>query len=84
MPFGELGALQNMSRDWVIDKFQINLTYDTDLERARKLIKKIGQDMAGDPEFAAHIIKPLKIQGVEQFGDFAIQIRMKMTTRPGE
>jgi small-conductance mechanosensitive channel len=24
------------------------------------------------------------MQGVEQFGDFAIQIRCKMTTRPGE
>ena len=23
VPFGELGAVQNMSRDWVIDKFQI-------------------------------------------------------------
>jgi moderate conductance mechanosensitive channel len=84
VPFGELGAVQNMSRDWVIDKFQINLTYDTDLEKARKLIKNIGQDMAADPEFAPHIIEPLKMQGVEQFGDFAIQIRMKMTTRPGE
>ncbi len=84
VPFGELGAVQNMSRDWVIDKFQINVTYDTDLEKARKLIKKIGQDMAAEPEFAANIIEPLKMQGVEQFGDFAIQIRMKMTTRPGE
>jgi small-conductance mechanosensitive channel len=84
VPFGELGAVQNMSRDWVIDKFQINVTYDTDLEKARKLIKKIGQDMAADPEFSANIIEPLKMQGVEQFGDFAIQIRMKMTTRPGE
>jgi moderate conductance mechanosensitive channel len=84
VPFGELGAVQNMSRDWVIDKFQINVTYDTDLEKARKLIKVIGQEMAADPEFAPHIIEPLKMQGVEQFGDFAIQIRMKMTTRPGE
>ena len=24
------------------------------------------------------------MQGVEQFGDFAIQIRMKMMTKPGE
>jgi small-conductance mechanosensitive channel len=24
------------------------------------------------------------MQGVEQFGDFAVQIRMKMKTRPGE
>jgi moderate conductance mechanosensitive channel len=84
VPFGELGAVQNMSRDWVIDKFEISVTYDTDLERARKLIKKIGQDMAEDPEFAPNIIEPLKMQGVEQFGEYAIQIRMKMTTRPGE
>jgi small-conductance mechanosensitive channel len=84
VPFGQLGAVQNMSRDWVIDKFQIGVTYDTDLEKARKLIKQIGQDMAANPEFAANIIEPLKMQGVEQFGDFAIQIRMKMTTRPGE
>jgi small-conductance mechanosensitive channel len=84
VPFGELGAVQNMSRDWVIDKFQIGVTYDTDLEKARKLIKKIGQELAEDPEYAPHIIEPLKMQGVEQFGDFAIQIRLKMTTRPGE
>ncbi|MBQ0821681.1 mechanosensitive ion channel family protein [Microvirga sp. HBU67558] len=84
VPFGVLGAVENMSRDWVIDKFQINVPYDTDLEKARKLIKKIGQDMAADPEYAPNIIEPLKMQGVEQFGDFAIQIRCKMTTRPGE
>ena len=48
VPFGDLGAVQNMSRDWVIDKFQVNVAYDTDLEKARKLIKKIGQDIAAD------------------------------------
>jgi small-conductance mechanosensitive channel len=84
VPFGELGAVENMSRDWVIDKFQIGITYDSDLEKARKIIKGIGQDMASDPEFAPNIIEPLKMQGVEQFGEFAIQIRCKMTTRPGE
>lgn len=84
VPFGELGAVENMSRDWVIDKFQIGITYDSDLETARKLIKKIGQDMAADPEYGPNIIEPLKMQGVEQFGEFAIQIRCKMTTRPGE
>src|SRR3546814_11203772 len=73
-----------MSRDWVIDKLTIGVTYDTDLEKARKLIKQIGQELTGDPELAPHIIEPLKMQGVEQFGDFAIKLRMKMTTKPGE
>ena len=84
VPFGELGAVQNMSRDWVIDKMTIGITYDSNIEKARKLIKAIGQELAADPEFAPHIIEPLKMQGVEEFGDFAIQIRMKMMTRPGE
>ena len=84
VPFGELGAVQNMSRDWVIDKLSIGITYDSDMEKARKLIKKIGQDLAADPEMGPNILEPLKMQGVEEFGDFAIQIRMKMMTRPGE
>ena len=84
VPFGELGAVQNMSRDWVIDKLTVGITYDSNLETARKLIKNIGQQLAADPEMGPNIIEPLKMQGVEQFGDFAIQIRMKMTTRPGE
>ncbi len=84
VPFGELGAVQNMSRDYVIDKLSIGITYDSNLELARKLIKKIGQDLAADEEMGPNILEPLKMQGVEQFGDFAIQIRMKMMTRPGE
>jgi small-conductance mechanosensitive channel len=84
VPFGELGAVQNMSRDWVIDKLTVGVTYDSDLERARKLVKSIGQQLAADPEMGRHILEPLKMQGVEQFGDFAIQLRMKMMTRPGE
>jgi small-conductance mechanosensitive channel len=84
VPFGELGAVQNMSRDWVIDKLSVGITYDSDLEKARKLIKKIGQDLAADPELGSNILEPLKMQGIEQFGDFAIQIQMKMMTRPGE
>ena len=84
VPFGELGAVQNMSRDWVIDKMMIGITYDSNLDTAKKLIKQIGKDLAADPEFKPHILEPLKMQGVEQFGDYAIQIRMKMMTKPGE
>ena len=84
VPFGELGAIENMSRDWVIDKVTVSVTYDTDLDQAKKIIKQVGKDLLADPEFAPHIIETLKMQGVEQFGDFAIQLRMKMMTKPGE
>ncbi|MBB4003093.1 mechanosensitive ion channel domain-containing protein [Aurantimonas endophytica] len=84
VPFGDLGAIQNMSRDWVIDKMVINVTYDSDIDLARKIIKKIGLELAEDPEFAPSIIEPLKMQGVDSFGDYAVVLRMKMMTKPGE
>ncbi|CAN7750650.1 MULTISPECIES: mechanosensitive ion channel family protein [unclassified Ensifer] len=83
VPFGELGAVQNMSRDWVIDKMTLNVTYDSDVDLARRLIKKVGQELAADPEFAADTLQPLKMQGVDSFGDFAIVLRMKLMTKPG-
>ena len=84
MPFGELGAVQNQSRDWVIDKMTIGVTYDTDLDKVRKLIKQVGKELAADPEIAPHLLEPLKMQGVEQMGDYSIQLRLKVMTKPGE
>ena len=49
VPFGILGAVQNQSRDWVVDKISINVPYDTDLEKVRKLVKKIGEDARRRP-----------------------------------
>src|SRR5690606_10523701 len=42
VPFGSLGAVQNMSRDWVIDKFMVRLPFGTDVRLLKKLVKKIG------------------------------------------
>jgi len=59
------------------------VTYDSDLEKARKLIKRIGLELQQDPEFGPNIIEPLKMQGVDELGDYAM-IRAKMMTGPGE
>jgi small-conductance mechanosensitive channel len=84
VPFGSLGAVQNQSRDWVVEKLSIGVTYDTELDKARKIVKKVGQELAAHPELAPAILQPLKMQGVQAFGDYAIQLRMKMMIRPGD
>jgi small-conductance mechanosensitive channel len=76
--------VQNSSRDWVTDKFNITVGFDTDLEQARKIIKKLGIELAADPEYASSVIVPIKMQGVQGFGDYGIDLRLKMTTKPGE
>ncbi len=63
VPFGELGAIQNMSRDWVIDKLTVGVTYDTDLDKVKKIIKQIGKELLEDPEFAPNIIETAEDAG---------------------
>jgi small-conductance mechanosensitive channel len=84
IPFGTLDQITNYSRDWVIDKMTVSVTYGTDLDKVKRVVKEVSKQIMADPELAPNLIEPLKMQGVEQFGDFAIQIRLKMMTQPGE
>lgn len=84
VPFGELGAVQNMSRDWSVIKFNLSVTYDTDLEKLRKVIKRIGAEIAEKPEYKDILLEPLKMKGVSDFGEYAIVVRVGFTTKPGE
>ena len=84
VPFGMLGAVQNLSRDWVIDKITVGVTYDTNLDLVKKVVKQVSKEIMADPALAGAIIEPLKSQGVAAMGDFAIQVRMKFMAKPGE
>ncbi len=83
IPFGEIRFLTNFSRDWVIMKLPLRVTYDTDPERVRKLIKKLGLELLEDPLIGPDFIQPLKSQGVIEMQDSAMIIRVKFMTKPG-
>ena len=84
IPFGEIRHLTNFSRDWVMMKLPLRVTYDTDVEKLRKLIKKLGQDLLEDPVLGPMFLQPLKSQGVIQMEDSAMIVRVKFMTRPGD
>jgi len=84
IPFGELQVMTNYSRDWVIMKLPLRVTYETDVEQVRKLIKKLGVELLDDPVIGANFISPLKSQGVIEMQDSAMIIRVKFMTKPGD
>jgi moderate conductance mechanosensitive channel len=84
VPFGSLGAVQNMSRDWALEKIVLGVTYDTDLIKLKKIVRQVGVELQENPEFAPHVIETLKMQGVDEFGDFAIKVKLKLMVVPGE
>jgi small-conductance mechanosensitive channel len=84
VPFGQLGAVTNYSRDYLTLKFNLRLARETDLELTRKTVKKVGLDLMEDPEFGKEFIQPLKMQGVADILENALVIRFKFTVRPGK
>ncbi|MFK4771797.1 mechanosensitive ion channel family protein [Rhizobium sp. ZW T2_16] len=82
VPFGELGAVENMSRDWSKTKILVTVPYDTDLEKVRKIGKAIGQALLADPEVGRFFLEPLKLKGVEDFAEYGIVISFAMITVP--
>ncbi len=84
IPFGELQVMTNYSRDWVIMKLPLRVTYDTDVEAVRKMIKKLGVALLDDPVIGENFIQPLKSQGVIEMQDSAMIIRVKFMTKPGD
>jgi small-conductance mechanosensitive channel len=84
VPYGAIRRMTNQSRDWVIEKLEFHLTYDTDIAKVKKIIKRIGQELTADPELSPHIIEPLKSQGVFAMEDSGMLVRAKFTAKPGQ
>lgn len=83
VPFGTLGAVQNMSRDWVIDKFVVRFPFETNIKLVKKLTKTIGAELEADEELGPIIMQTVKMKGVELIGDYGIDVSFAFMTKPG-
>ena len=84
IPFGSMGTVTNMSRDYIITKLDFRVRYDTDVDKVRKIIKKINMEIEKDPEMGPNLLDKIKSQGVKELDDSAMIMRLKFKTIPGE
>jgi small-conductance mechanosensitive channel len=84
VPFGNLRSVTNFSRDYTITKLDFRVGFGTDLEKVRKIIKKINKNLRKDEAVDRVMLDDLKSQGVKEFDDSAMIVRVKFKTLPGE
>jgi small-conductance mechanosensitive channel len=83
VPHSELGPITNFMRGGIIVKFNLDFNYDADIEKIRKIIKKVGIAMLEDEEIGGDFIQPVKSQGVREISNSVMTIRVKFTAKPG-
>jgi small-conductance mechanosensitive channel len=84
IPFGDMGSVQNFSRDYIITKLDVRVRYDADIEKIRKIIKKISKELEKDEETGPLLLSKIKSQGVREMDDSAMILRVKYKTKPGD
>ncbi len=84
IPFGDMKTVTNYSRDYQIMKLDIRVRYDTNVNKVKKIIKKIDKEIQENPELAAGLLDKIKSQGVKAMDDSAMIMRVKFKTVPGQ
>ena len=83
VPHSQLGSITNFMRGGIIEKFNLEFPYDTNVNKIRKVIKKVGQTMLADEEFKEDFIQPIKSAGVREMSGSIMVIRVKFKVHPG-
>jgi len=84
VPFGSVNVIKNFSRDWAIMKLRVRVPFETDLNRVRKLLKKVGQEMMEEEAIKDDFLQPFKAQGAVEVDDYGFVISTKFMSKPGK
>jgi len=83
IPYGGLKIIQNFSRDYIVSKLDFRVKYDADIDKIRKIIKRINKEIMGNEELRPGMLSDIKSMGVRKMEDSAMILRIKFRTIPG-
>jgi small conductance mechanosensitive channel len=83
IPNGEISRVGNLSQVWSMALVEVSVAYQTDLDTAIAVLSQTAEQVAGLEEFAATVLEPPVVTGVEQLGNDGITIRLMVKTTAG-
>ena len=81
-PNGAITTLANRSKDYSFYVITLALPYSEDSDRIVAIVKKVGQELQTDTRYGPFILDPIEILGIDAFGDWAMQLKMRIKTMP--
>jgi small conductance mechanosensitive channel len=84
IPNGEIKIATNKSKGFARVNLVIGVAYDTDLEKVKKVVNQVGQEMTQDPEWKDKIIKAPEFIRVDNFGASSVDIKISGEVKPLE
>lgn len=82
VPNGEIIVATNYTEEYSRIHMDVGVSYSEDLDHVIRVINRVGEEMAADPEWGEHIISPPSVLRVNNFGDSSIDIKILGDTKP--
>lgn len=82
IPNGSISRVVVMSKSFAQALVDVGVGYDTDIDQAIAVLKKIGEDLAR--EWSDRVLEPTQVFGVEVLGDSAVTLRTLTKTLPAK
>lgn len=82
IPNGEITVVTNMTKGYSRYVFEVGVAYRENVDEVMTIMKQVDAELREDPEFKDDILEPLEILGLDKFGDSAIVIKARTTTKP--
>jgi small-conductance mechanosensitive channel len=83
-PNGGIQSLSNLTREYSYYVFNLSLDYKENTDHAIEVLKQIADQLQSEEPYQSAILAPLEIMGVDQLGDFAVLIKARYKTLPGQ
>ena len=84
VPNGEIRRVGNMSQLWARTILDVEVAYDTNLDEAMEVIKRVADSLWEEQLEEATVLEEPSIWGVQSFGADSIAIRLAFRTDPAE
>jgi small conductance mechanosensitive channel len=62
--------------------FDLQISYESDVDRALELMKSVGEELGTDADFASLILQPIEVFGVDALGDSGVVLKARIRTEP--
>ena len=82
VPFGEVGTVENLTRDYSYAVIDAGVGYGEDTDRVSDVLREIAAGMEGDDSWRHRVIPPFEVFGVQELGDSAVVVRCRFKTPP--
>ncbi len=82
VPNGIVDRVKNMTKGHSFYVFDIGVAYREDVDRVMAVLKEIASELQADPLYAADILEPLEMLGVDRFCESAVILKCRIKTVP--